>query len=41
LLIMCYLRLENREGLQLEWEKYQGFDPPDLEEVRKLIKQLQ
>jgi tetratricopeptide (TPR) repeat protein len=41
LLIMCYLRLKNREGLQLEWEKYQGFDPPDLEEVRKLIKQLQ
>jgi hypothetical protein len=41
LLIACYARLKDRVGLQSEWQKYQGFAPPDLEEVRKLVKQKQ
>jgi hypothetical protein len=39
LLIACYVRLKNREATQFEWEKYQKFDPPDLEAIQKLIKQ--
>jgi Flp pilus assembly protein TadD len=38
LLLFCYLRLGKREQARAEWEAYQGFRPPDLEEVGRLFK---
>ncbi len=39
LLLLCHLRLGDREKVRVEWEIYQGLRPPDLEEVRKLIEE--
>ena len=39
LLIGCYARLGKKADVQAEWEKYQAFRPPDVEEVRKLIQE--
>jgi hypothetical protein len=36
-LLVCYLRLGKRDKAQAEWRVYQEFQPPDLDEVRKLM----
>jgi predicted CXXCH cytochrome family protein len=37
LLLTCLVRLGDREKARAEWEAYQEFRPPDLDEVRRLI----
>jgi Flp pilus assembly protein TadD len=39
ILLVCYLRLGDREKAQSEWHVYQEFKPPDLEQVRMLMKE--
>jgi predicted CXXCH cytochrome family protein len=36
LLLFCYLQQGKRELARAEWETYQAFRPPDLDEVRRL-----
>jgi predicted CXXCH cytochrome family protein len=38
LLLFCYVKQGKRDKARAEWEAYQGFRPPDLEEVGKLLK---
>jgi predicted CXXCH cytochrome family protein len=37
ILLVCYLRLGDREKARSEWQVYQEFKPPDLEQVRTLM----
>jgi predicted CXXCH cytochrome family protein len=41
LLVTCYVRVGDREKAKAEWQAYQGFRPPDLDEVRRLIEGIQ